>query len=151
MVSNISLFLGFIQGGSGECFKSFVPSYELKEEDCKIIEKVREAGYKVPKYSPIDDYLKLQQHLIDEQAQEFDDNRKISKYAKIWSKEAKMNQAQAVAFFQARYRLKLFREQKRRKELLDQHTLGFFARKYFCSFGKPDVGSDIGKHPLTYQ
>jgi hypothetical protein len=122
---------GFIHGGSGKYFKSFVPTAELQEEDQKTIEKVREAGYKVPKFDVLDNYMKLQQHFIDGQAQEFDDNKMVSKYAKIFSQGPKMNKTQAAAFFVARYRLKCIREQKRRKELLQQCTIAFFARKYF--------------------
>lgn len=125
---------GFVKGATGECFKSFTPNAILTEEDRKTIEKVREAGYKIPKYNVLQEYQVLRNHFMDDEAEQFEENKKISKYAEIFARESSLSRTQAAALFQARYRFKLNREKKRMKKLMESSVIGFFARKYYCNF-----------------
>ena len=90
----------FYTGAKGEAFRSFKPSAQLHEEDRKTIEKVREAGYIVPKYNILEDYKKLQQHFLDEEAEGFEEAKKLTKYAQIFAQPKKYTKAQAAAIFQ---------------------------------------------------
>ena len=131
-----------ITGLDGESFHSFIPSAQIHEEDRKTIEKVRDAGYKIPKYNIIEEYKQLQL-FNDDEADEFDQNTKITKYAQIFMRKSQYTPAQAAGIFQCRYRMKLNREMKRRKELMKSSTIGFFIRKYFCKFrAKSSVQQD---------
>ena len=136
----------FIQGGSGEGFKEFKPSAVLTDEDKKTMDKVRDAGYKVPKYDIIKEYQNLQKHFLDDEAQRFDENRKIAKYAKMSMTGSSKTPAQAAAVFQCRYRFKIMREEKRRKELLQGCNIGFFVRKYFCHFRSKKIDPEDSRH-----
>ena len=49
-----------ITGIDGESFHSFIPSAYLHEEDRKTIEKIRDAGYKIPKYNILEEYKQHQ-------------------------------------------------------------------------------------------
>ena len=121
----------FIKEGSGQDSKSFKPNAVLTIEDKKTIEKVRDAEYVIPKCDILKDDNKLQKHFLDEEAEHFDENKKISKYAKIFMRQISMTPTQAAVIFQFRFRLKLKREEKRRKELMESSLIGFFIRKYF--------------------
>jgi len=116
----------FIKEGSGQDSKSFKPNAVLTIEDKKTIEKVRDAGYVIPKCDIPKDDNKLQKHFLDEEAEHFDENKKISKYAKIFMRQISMTPTQAAVIFQFRFRLKLKREEKRRKELMESSLIGFF-------------------------
>ncbi|CAI2361096.1 unnamed protein product [Moneuplotes crassus] len=124
----------FIEGVGNAGFKEFKPDAVLTDEDRKIKDKVRDAGYKIPKYDIIRDYKKMQKHFLDDEATHFDENKKIAKYAQIFMKASSFTPAQAAALFQCRYKLKLLREEKRRKEMMEGSTIGFFVRKYYCNF-----------------
>lgn len=135
-----------ISGIGGEVFHSFVPSAQLHEEDRKTVEKVRDAGYKIPKYNILEDYTKLR-IFNDDEADEFDENAKIVKYSQIFMRKSQYTKAQAAAIFQCRYRMKLNREMKRRKQLMKSSIIGFFIRKFFCKFkAKSSIQDDNNNH-----
>ena len=134
-----------ITGIDGESFHSFIPSAQLHEEDKKTIEKIRDAGYKIPKYNILEEY-KQHQFFNDDEANEFDESAIISKYAQIFMRKSQYTKTQAAAIFQCRYRMKLNREMRRRKELMKSSIIGFFIRKFFCKFKAKSSAQDDNTH-----
>ena len=61
-------------------------------------------------------------------------------------RKSQYTKTQAAAIFQCRYRIKLNREMRRRKELMKSSIIGFFIRKFFCKFKAKSSIQDDNNH-----
>ena len=108
-------------GKGGQWFKSFVPNAEVQEEDSKKIEKVRDAGYTVPKVNIIESYQKLREHFISKRAEEAEESRRHSEMIKFQKPKPRYSEDEAALKIQGLFKLKMKRDKEKSEKLNDKY------------------------------